>query len=172
MVWLADLELMTKRAESNGNMASPTDILGWNTIVMESKNFIQHIAEDPDEKERVQDFSNRLSAQERLIKGFSKRLMQQAEAAAKQQQQNGAGGVKPQDIVKAQFEQQKNAKKLQQMGVSHSTKTAQRQVSFDLDQERKDVETQAEIARENAKAAHEVVRNSMRSLSEPPEENA
>ena len=44
---------------------------------------------------------------------------------------------------------------------SHAARTAQKQVSFDLEQQRKDRETNAEIQRENAKAAHEMVRSAM-----------
>jgi hypothetical protein len=169
LVWLADLELMTNRAQQMGGMATPEQLLGWGTMVQQLQNFIKVIAQNDEEKPKVRQFEARLSQCTNLIKAFQQRLQQQAKAAA----QNGNGaGVKPQDVVQAQFEAQRDAVKLRNMEKSHGARTAQKQVQFEQKLQQQDRATNAEIQRENAKATHELLRNSMRSLSEPPEDNA
>jgi hypothetical protein len=161
-VWLADLELMVNRAEETGGMAKPEDISGWNTMVSEIEKFIGIIAQDPEEAPRVKQYENRLVKPKNLIKAFTQRVIQQARAA----NGNGRGMPDPEKVAKAQFELAKGAQKIKQMQTSHGARTAQKQVSFELEQQRRDRETNAEIRRENAKASHELIRGSMMSLGE------
>lgn len=160
-VWLADLEFMTSGAMKNGGMATPDQITGWITMMKEIAGFLESMAQNEDEKPKAKEYAARLGKVGNLVKAFKQRLAQQAKAAAARANGENGNGVKPQDVVEAQFEAQKDQRKLQHMDRSHAAKTAQRQVSFDLDQQRRDRETNAEIQRENAKAAHELLRNSM-----------
>ena len=85
--------------------------------------------------------------------------------AKKQQQQNG-NGQDPQAAGKlmSTLIQAKTKSKIAEK--SHAAKTAQRQVSFEMEEKRKDAKTRADIARENAVSAAEQQRESMRSMSE------
>lgn len=168
-VWLADLQLMTTRAEQTGGMATPDQLLGWNTMVQQIGQFLQTMAQNEDEKDKVRQYAQNLNNSMKLIKAFQQRLAQQMKAAAAQ---NGQGKPDPAAMAKVQVEAAKGQQKLKQMSESHAARTAQKQVSFDLQQQQKDRQTNAEIVRENAKAAHELVRGNMRSLMEPGEDNA
>lgn len=154
-VWLADLEFMVGRAAQTG-MAKPEDLMGWDTIVKQTQGFIQIIGQDPEEGPKVKEYMDRLTKAQNMIKGFAQRLQQMA----KRRNGNGSPGIDPKDLAKITGEEAKTQAKIQQMGASHAARTAQKQVQFELDQQRRDRETDAEIQRENAKAAHELIRNS------------
>ena len=168
-VWMADLSLMVNQAQQMGGTATMQEIQGWSTISTQVKQLLARMGQDPEEKPKVKSYAQGLGKIDNLIKAFAQRLQQSMKA----QQTNGAqNGVKPQDIVQAQFDQAKSAQKLKQMSQSHAAKTAQRQVQFELEQQREDRRTNAAIRRENAKAHHERVNSridSLASLSEPTE---
>ncbi len=143
--------------EKAGGMASPEDIRGFNTMAQQIGQFLQIMASNDEEKPKVKAYADRLKVVMNLVKAFEKRFMQAAEA---RQGQNGQGGPDPKDVAKIAGEELKAKQKVKQMGESHAARTAQRQVSFDMEQQRKDRETNAEIRRENAKAVHEAIRDS------------
>src|SRR4029077_6784249 len=149
--------------------ATPDQVLGWQTMGKQIGQFLDVMAKDDEEKPKVKMYADRLMAVGKLVKGFEQRLMEQAKAAAKQ---NGNGGIDPEKVVKARFELAKDDKKLQNMERSHGMRTAQKQVQFEHKLEQDQQRTNAEIARENAKAAHEIVRGNMRSLNEPEGDSA
>lgn len=156
-VWLADLELLVNRYGPQG-MAPADQILGFQSMETEIANFLQVMSQDPDEKPKVKEYSDKLGVISNQVKAFIARLQA---SVKKQQGQNGAGGIDPKDAAKIAAKQAEAEQKVKQMAQSHGARTAQKQVQFEMDQARKDRATNAEIRRENAKAAHELVRDSM-----------
>lgn len=168
-VWLADLEFMTGTAMQNGGMAAPNDIKGWMTMMKEIAGFLQIMAQNEDEGPKVKEYAARLGKVGNLVKAFQQRLQQQAKAAAARANGENGNGVKPQDVVQAQFDLAKGQQKLKQMETSHAARTAQRQIQWELDQQRKDRELANELRREDAKTAQELSLSRLRSFSDSSE---
>jgi hypothetical protein len=166
-VWLSDLQFMIGTVLQSHGMATPEQLTGWITMVKEISGFLKIMAQNDEEKPKVREYGQKLGDAVNEIKAFQQQLMQQAKAAAANG--NGAAGPDPKDLAKMQGEELKAKQKVRQMSESHGARTAQRQVAFDLEQQRRDRETNAEIRRENAKAAHELVRNAATDAAEPPQ---
>lgn len=168
LVWLADLDLMVNRAEKLSGMAQPDQLVGWQNMVAEIEKFIGIIAQNEEEMPKVRQHQDKLKRINNLIKGMAQRVHQ---AATKRNGANGAAAPDPKDMAKIVGEEMKANAKVKQMNESHAARTAQRQVAFEMEQQRKDRETNAQIRRDAAKATHEMVTNRMRSLNEQTDEN-
>jgi hypothetical protein len=157
MVWLADLKLMVGRAAQT-NTFTPEDILGWETMSKQIQDFLRIIATNDEEKPKIKAWANDLKNTMNIVKKLAVIL----------QQKQGAEGseVDKVEIAKIQLEKAKAEQKMRERQQSHAARTAQRQVQFDLEQQREDRRTNADIRRENAKAAHELVRNRMTTFAE------
>lgn len=172
-----------QRIESFQNgVATQDQLLGLQTIAGQDLNgqptsqngVVQHIAllaQDENEGERVKQYGDVLGRLMNRVKAFAQRLMEQ------QQQQNGEAQMDPKDIARIQGMQLQAQAKAANTRESHAERTSQKQVSFEMEQARKQeqhamdmqqqmseqqikiaaeaVKTQAEIARENAKADNE-----------------
>lgn len=150
-VWIADLQLMVATATKT-NMATPEDLLGWNNIVLETGKLLEQIGQDEEERPKVKGYTDKLAQVMNQIKGFAQRLKAQNKAKG----QNGEGAPDGADMAKIVAKQIESAQKVKQMETSHAARTAQKQVQFELEQQRKDRETEADIRRENAKAANQM----------------
>lgn len=166
LVWLADLELMIGRAGQVG-MANPEEVMGWSNMAQEIDKMLQLMSQDPEEGPKVKEYEDRLRRIVNMITAFAQRIKQQVTA------KNGAGapggGLDPKDAAKITAEQVKAEQKVKQMEISHGARTAQKQVSFEMDQARRDRETNAEIRRKDMLAASDAVnaaRKPIQSLEE------
>lgn len=166
-VWIADLSLMVANALQT-NLATPEDVLGFANVAKHVKMFLAIIASNDDEIPKVKDYGQQLSDQLNLVRKIAKNVAEREMA----KQQNGNGGIDPVKLAqiqidqmqaeqKAQQREQSHAQKSQEKAQSHAEKTAQQQVAFDLEEARKDRETNAEIRRQNAMAAHEAGRKQL-----------
>lgn len=160
-VWLHDMGTVISQVQQSGGVGDQQTIMGLANLSKYAHQFIEQMGSNPDEKDKAKQYSDILGQMDNHIKAFAQRLQQQ------QAKQNGNGnGIKPADIVKAQFDQQKGQIKLKNTVESHAIKTAQKQAQFEMDQQRKDRETDAEIRRENAITSQELVHNHIKKLTE------
>jgi hypothetical protein len=166
-VWIADLTQMVQGAVQSGGMANPSDILGWQNMDKTINALLQLMSQDPEEMEKVRRYQEQLSQQMNEVKAFVQRLQQQQKAAAKQ---NGNGNGNGADYAKAMLELQtdkaKADMKLKNMQASHAQRTAQKQVQFELDQQREERRTNADIRRKTADHALDLAASRMRSFQE------
>ena len=142
-VWLADMTILIQKKQQAGGMATMDEIAGLQNIANQIVAFLKIMGEDPDEKERVRMYQDELKKLMNLVKAFAQRLMAQMKAAAKQ----GGTGADPKDMAKVQamvLQAQTKAKLSEQ---SHAQKTAQRQIAFEMEQQRKDRESAATLRR-------------------------
>lgn len=163
-VWTADLQLMVNTAQKTG-MASPEDLMGWVNMMQEIKKLLARMEQNEEERPKVREYNDKLSQTANLMRAFEQRLKAQAEA----NQGNGEGAPDGKDMAKIVAKQIESQQKVKQMETSHAARTAQRQVQFELEQQRKDRETEAEIRRQDAKAANELaiqLRKPLSSLNE------
>lgn len=162
-VWIADLTQMVQTAVKSGGMASPSDILGWQNMEKTINVFLQIMESDEEEKEKVRQYRDALGQQMNEVKGFIQRLQQQAKA---QQRNGGDNGEQAKAMLEIQLEKAKGDIKLKNMQASHAQRTAQRQVQFELEQQRDDRRTNAEIRRKADQHALDITANRMKTLQE------
>ena len=152
-----------QKAQQQGGMASAQDIQGFQNVAKHIEDHIKILAQDPEEKARVKKYGDALGKIMNLVKAFAQRLQ---EAMKKKAQQNGNGGIPPEQAAKVQLEQQKGKVKLQQMTQSHAQRTAQRQLQFEQQMKQDQQRHQAEIAATDLEAASKINRGRMASLDE------
>lgn len=167
---LQTLQLVIQQAQQSGGMMAPEKIQGCQAVAQHISEHLKILAQDKGEAEFVANAEKVLTKLMNDVRAFMQRLQQ---AMQKQQQQNG-NGADPKDAAKAQamvIQAQTKAKLTQQ---SHAQRTAQREIQFQreeqrkdkefqMDQQRKDVETLGEIQRLQATSA---IENRLKSTSE------
>ncbi len=156
-VMLQSLAGMVERIEQSGGMATQEKIEGFSNVAQHIGMHLQLMSQDPEEKQFVTEAGKQLGKIMNLVKAFAQRLQEQQK---KQQEQ---GGQDPELQTKLQAQLIQAQAKAENSRESHGQKTAQKQVSFDMEQERKQKafeleqqlkthETKHEIGRENLKA--------------------
>lgn len=120
-------------------MAKPEQIAGLKNMAGYTQQHIQVIAQDPNEKSRVKTYMDDLGKAMNAVKAFEQQLQQHLQKKAEMAAQNGNG-----DNGEAQAQQVKLAATVQQSQTkaelareSHAQKTSQRQVQFELEEQRK-----------------------------------
>jgi hypothetical protein len=167
MVWLQDMGLIVKNIMQQGGMGKPEDITGLMNLGQHIGGFLQILALNEDEKEKVKAFQDLFGQLMNHVKAFAQRLQE-----AMQQQQAGQPGADPEVAA----EQARTAAKIQSqiiqaqakadnMRESHAQRTEQKQISWEKQEERKDAETEAKIVREGAITRHELMANRLKTLS-------
>src|SRR4029077_12288305 len=108
--------------------------------------YMQQLSQDPENKQLVKQFGDRLGRVMNMVKAFAQRQQQAA------QQQNGNGGPDPEAMVKAQLLQQQGQQKLLQKQQTHQQKMLQDRQKFTAQQQQDKTKTLQQIALETAKA--------------------
>ncbi len=158
VTWLRDMGLIVKNIQAAGNVGTMDQILGLKNMATHVSIFLQIMGQSDESAQKVRQYSDLLGQLMNVIKGFEQRLMEQMKAQA----QNGANGengaAAAETAAKLQGKLMIDEAKAQNMRESHAEKTAQKQASFELDQQRQDKKTEADIHRQNALGAAEVHR--------------
>ena len=161
VTWLMDLAALVQQAEKKGNMATQEEIGGMSNLSAHIEEMIKQMGQDKDEHPRVKQYQDALGKLNNFIKGFNQRLQEQMKA------KNGAaGGPDPETQQKLAGKMLIDRAKSENMKQSHAQKTAQRQVTFELSEQRKDRELQADLRRRGMETHHELVTNRLKSLIE------
>jgi hypothetical protein len=142
-VWIADLTLLIQKNVQNGNMATMEQIAGYQNVGQEIAKFLKIMSSDPEDKDRVQKHAKDLNALMKLVKGFAQRLQQQMKAAAKQ----GAGGPDPKAAAAAQSTMMLAGVKAKVTADKAAQSQAQKQIAFDLKEQRAEREHHATLRR-------------------------
>ena len=125
--------------------------------------FLQIMGQNPADKPKVRQYSDLLGQMMNVLKGFAQRLQEQQ---ASGNGQPAAAGPDPDTIVKLQGKALMDQAKAANMRESHAARTAQKQVSFEMEQQRKDRQTEAEIRRKQEMTAQELLANNLRTQQE------
>lgn len=162
-VWIKDLATLVKKAQKGGGMATLDQLRGFANLSQHIKQFLGLMAQNDEDKPRVKQYGDVLGKLDNFIKGFAQRLAEQQKAAAKQ---NGNGGVDPKAIAQIKGKMLIDKAKADNMRESHALRTGQKQVAFQLEQQRKDQENAAEARRKNAETAQQLAHNRLRNVTE------
>lgn len=123
-------------------------------------NHIAIVAQDPKNKARAKNLGDQLGKAMNEVKAFAQRLQEM------QQSQNGGNGQMDETqgkIVAMQIQAEAKAANTRE---SHAQRTAQRSVQFELEQQRKNQQTQAEIERANARFNQELQQEAIQTLAD------
>jgi hypothetical protein len=146
-VWLADMAMMIQQANNAGGMATQEQIMGWGNMAQHVQQFLGIMAADEEQKSKVKQYADALGQLMNFVKAFAQRLIEQM------QSRNGGQGneeqIRPWPGAGRHEIAAQKAKNLQ---ASHAQRTAQRQVQFELEEQRKDRQLEADIQREAALA--------------------
>jgi hypothetical protein len=132
-VLLAELTLAVQRVLKTGGMATKPEVMGFQNVLMHIAEQVALIAKDPAQKEQAKKYAEASGRLANEVKGMAQRLAEQGDGA------NGDG-----EAAKLQMElyadKVKADAKAANMRESHGARTAQKQVQFDLAEERKSLE--------------------------------
>lgn len=177
-VWLRDMGMIVQQIQQTDNMGTMEKLSGLQNMAQTIGAFLQQMATNDSEKPKVRQYSDTLGQIMNLVKGFAQRLQQQM------QKGNGgaqAGGIDPETATKLQGKLLVDQAKAQNLRESHAIKTAQKQTSFEMAEQRADRKNAAEIRRKNlahsvdvaqkarqdqVKTMGELRRNALRSVQE------
>lgn len=175
---LMEMALLIQRIEQNGNMATQEQLIGLQMVGQTIGEQIQILSQDKSLAQRVRGYGEDLSQLMNLVKAFAQRLQQAMKKAA--QQQGGNGGPTPEDMAKIQSIELQAQAKAANTRESHAQRTAQRQVQWEMEEQRKqeqhklDMAKEArllhvDIAAEDLKTAAEIEREKIAQANAPKE---
>jgi hypothetical protein len=175
---LQDLGAVIQECNQQGGMAKPEQIKGMNLVAQHIQEHLKILSQDKNEKAIVAAFGKQLGKLMNFVKAFQQRLEQAMKKQQQQQQQGGQNGDAQKDAAKAQAMLIQAKTKAELGKQSHAQKTAQRQLSwemeeqrkareFEMEQQREHLGTVAEVEREHAKTMDEIQRNRAVSESQP-----
>ena len=160
LVWLKDMALEIKKIQAAGNVGNQDQVAGLANMGATINSFLKIMAGNRDEKRKVHQLEQALSGLMNFVKGFAQRLQEQQKKA------QGANGLSPEAQGKIEAAKITAAAKAKNSTESHALKTAQRQAQFELEEQRKDREHQAEMRREHSTTMQEMGHNRIKSLFE------
>lgn len=167
---LANMTLVIQQIEQTSpGMATKEQVIGLNNMANHINQIIAIIADDPDEKERARQYADYLGQMTNLLKGYAQRLQEQMQEAGQQGDPAAAAKVQATMLMaqtKAQiaqmtaeqkYEQKERAfeQKERQSEVKHQLDVAKQMQQVEVDTASKDLETAAQIQRDNIKAKNE-----------------
>lgn len=151
-VWIADMAMIIQGINQTGGMATAEQIKGLSNMSNHIDQFLGIMGQNEDEKEKVRGYADQVAQMMNLVKGFAQRLAEQMQA----QQQGNGNGQDAETKAKLAGKLIIDKAKAQNMRESHAMKTAQRQVQFEMDEQRKERQHKAEIRRQDAKTVVEL----------------
>jgi hypothetical protein len=147
---LVSFQVAIGRIQKRGGVPTQEELEGLSAVYEHLTQHIKLVAQDENEKERVTNWEKQITRLMNLVKAFAQRLQEQQKAQGQQQ-----GGQASEEQAKSQakieaMKQQSEAKAANTRD-AHAQRTAQRQLQWEMEQHRKDVELQNELKRENAR---------------------
>ena len=117
---------------------------GMVNVAQHIEQHIQVIAQDKAERQRVKIYGDQLGKMQNVLKGFGQQLMEQQQAQAQQ-----GGQVDPEVQAKIHALMIQAQTKAEANKTAHAQKTAQRQISWEREEMRKDEALKAQLSRDN-----------------------
>lgn len=160
------------KAQATGGVTDQAHIMGMMNLAGQSidgqpipgngaANHIAIVAQDEQQKDIAKVLGDQLGKLMNEVKAFAQRFQEQQQAAAEQN-----GGLDAETQAKIQADLMMAEAKAANTRDSHAARTAQRQVAFEMEQERKNAETAANIARENARFTQELQQDAVKTVAE------
>lgn len=144
---------VVQRISQSGNVGTIDEIIGLQTAAQNAVQYIQVISSDQSQQQFVKQISDLLGQITNAVKGFAARFMEQQKS--KQSQGDPATAAKAQGtLLLAQTKAQINIQ-------SADMKRKQKELDFQLDQQRQNLALAAELSRNDAAAKQERMHDEM-----------
>lgn len=166
-VLLAEMGIIIQRIEQRGGMASEEEIVGLQNVGQTIGEQLQIIAQDKNVKDQVRQYSDALGQMMNMVKGYVQRFQ---EMMQQQAQQNGQQ-IDPKDIAKIQGMKLQSEAKAANTRESHAQRTAQRQVQWEAEERRKQEEHQLEMRRQGLQIQTDIAATDLETAAEIKREN-
>ncbi len=150
-VWLKDMAATIQIIQQTG-MPTMQDIIGLGNLATHIQKFIQAIGGGQTDQPRLKQYSDMLGQLMNHVKAMAQQL-QQAQGQQQGQDGNGEAALTQGKVQAMLIQAQAKAKNAE---TSHAQRTAQKQASWELDNQRKDSQLQAELRREDTRTAQEL----------------
>lgn len=154
-VWLKDMASRIQILQQIGN-PSMQDVVGLGNIGAHVQRFLELMAQSDEDKPKIKSYMDMLTQLSNVLRGFAQQAQEAMQAQAGGE---GNGGPDPAAISKIVSSKIVAEAKAQNMRESHSERTAQRQVQFEMEQQRKDRELAANIRRDDVLTAQELAQS-------------
>jgi hypothetical protein len=153
---MTELETALRRT---GPMTNADKVLGFQNVLQHIGRLLQEVGADPAQKERVRRLSDAAKNLGNMVKALAQRVVEQMKAQGVGG--NGAGEEQAKLQAKLQSEIVAAQAKAANARESHAQRTAQKQVSFEAEEKRKEQQHQLEMRR---KMQEERVKDAARGL--------
>lgn len=163
--WIGDLGNTLKKVFALGGMASPAEIMGMMALAQKTGEFLQVMDQNEDEREKVRQYQDALNHLNNHVKALAQRL-QQSQGAQQQPGGNGAADKSAETQAKIQSQIILAQAKAKNAERAHAQKTQQRQISWQNEERRKDMQAQGQMQREGVVTRHQLMAERMKALSE------
>jgi hypothetical protein len=149
-----------QRISQTDNVGTVDDLIGLQTVAQNVVQQVMIVAGDEKEKPRVKQYGDALGKMMNDVKGFAQRLQQANQAKAKQAQGDPKAAAQAEGTVmmakvKATIAAQNNA-----------LKQKHKDIAFQLDEQRKNLEAMSDMKREDMLHQHNLVNDSARQTIE------
>ena len=138
------MEQEIAKIDQKGGMATPAQIDGLINAATYVQSFIQMLAQDDNEKQRVKMYGDALGQIMNRVKQFAKLITQ----AAQQQNGKGDGGIDPETQAKVQAMMLTTQAKLMSKNASDQQKMVQKNKAFAADEQRKNMQALSQVQRD------------------------
>ncbi len=147
---MRNIALTIQKLEQNGKMATMDQIMGLGNMAQHVGQHIEIVEQDPNEKERVNNWQQGMTKMMNMVKAYAQRLMEQG------QQQGPQLDAETQAKVRAaQLLAETKAKNTRE---SHAQRTAQREIQFRMEMKREQQQAQLEAMRQQQTAGDDIQR--------------
>lgn len=146
---IVSIAAVVQRIEATGSMATLSEVYGLQNASQHAAQNLQVMSQDPEQAQLVRQFEGQLSQINNMLRAYAQRL----------QEQQGQEGNGDPTIAKTQAQIQAELMKAQAKADNtrdaHAQRTAQRQIAFEMEQERKEQEHGLELQRRERESALE-----------------
>jgi hypothetical protein len=159
------LQLMQQKVQEimkTGGVGTPQDVQGLARCDQYVRGYMKILEADPQQQQHVKQLGDVLGKVMNLVKAMAQRQQQAAKARAAQAQA-GNGGA---DAAKIKATAMQAKAKIEQGKQSHAAKTAQRQITFEREEQRREQEHQAEMRRRQQEFEMEAAAKDLQTATE------
>lgn len=166
--WMQDLGITIQGIMQSGGMATPDQLKGMMNVGAHIGKYLDIMGANPTEKEKVKEYQGHFQALMNHVKGLAQRLQQQMKAQIQQGTEGGNGAGEEQAKLMAKLKAQviQAEAKAANTRESHRQRTEQRQISWENEEKRKDIQNAANLHREGLQTRHDLLSNKLRALTE------
>lgn len=160
---LMSMAMVVQKISKNGDNADMNDVMGLANMADHIGQRISLLAQDPNEKERVKQYSDQLGKIMNMVKRFAQMLQEKMQAQGSPEQ-NAASEEQQRALAKIQADKMITEAKQANTRESHAQRTAQRQLQFEQEARQKQQQHELDMQVEARLKAQELADEHKKSI--------